>query len=98
MMPAEHKETLEKIIADAIDEFGIENFKKTTLFIANRNKPEADHLEFIRLDNLVSLERESAELTALEFGGVDNWEWHYESRKDHYVEPYPDYPGAMEYD
>nr|CAI3971124.1 host RecBCD nuclease inhibitor [Ochrobactrum phage ORM_20] len=44
----------------------------------------------------VELVRDSHELNALENGGVDNWEWHWESKKDHYHEPFPDEPGSRE--
>lgn len=46
---------------------------------------------------LIELERDEAELRAYEFGGIDNWEWRYDSLKDHYDDPYPDDPGARTY-
>lgn len=46
----------------------------------------------------VTLNRDSAELAALEGGGVDNWGWYHESLKDHYEEPFPYEPGAREYE
>ena len=46
----------------------------------------------------IELVRDSHELNALNNGGVDNWEWHWESRKDHYEEPFPDEPGSRAID
>lgn len=53
-----------------------------------------DDKEIISRKEYVDLVRDSYELNALNNGGVDNWEWHWESRKDHYQEPFPDEPGS----
>ena len=59
---------------------------------------DPDELVTIPKKLYVDLCRDSAKLSALEGGGVDNWSWYYESLCDHYEEPFPDEPGAEVYD
>ena len=41
----------------------------------------------ITIDRYNSLVEDAAVLSALSFGGVDNWEWYDASIEDHYAEP-----------
>lgn len=51
-----------------------------------RNKEFTNEEKVAILDYIEELEDRDKKLTALEFGGVDNWEWYSESLQDYYFE------------
>lgn len=50
------------------------------------NKEFTNEEKVAILDYIEELEDRDKKLTALEFGGVDNWEWYSESLQDYYFE------------
>ncbi len=47
-------------------------------------------VKVIPIKRYKDLLRAEAKLTALERGGVDNWDWYSASLEDHYVDPFDD--------
>ena len=45
-------------------------------------------VKVIPIKRYKQLMRAEAKLTALERGGVDNWDWYEASLEDHYVDPF----------
>lgn len=52
--------------------------------MTDREKEEVS----IALEEYRQLKKDAAKLQALESGGVDNWEWYYDSLRDYYVDPF----------
>lgn len=51
-----------------------------------KNSELTDKEKVVILDYIEELEDRNKKLTALELGGVDNWEWYSESLQDYYFE------------
>lgn len=51
-----------------------------------KNSELTDKEKVVILDYIEELEDRNKKLTALELGGVDNWEWYSESLQDYYFD------------